>query len=375
MHRILTAILFLVSGLLIYWFFNPEIYFFEILGLHNNNRIIIPSNNLFLFLKNYAADMLFCAAAFTTALYLSKRRYPTGYTCSLVALPFLSEILQGLQIMHGTFDWIDLLIYAMLLTIFYKKNTTSMKRISTHFSGIATVLIFALIVAASSGSKKSRKPLPPPPPPPPPKVYTNGTVKLAEKPDEIFSKPALSQFLKSVKNLSIVLRVPGQVTKVLEEQKYSSNSIYNTIEKEFAKAGYIVRDRALFQQVLENTSVDYSKIKELTGTDLIVEIVGYQKVIYSLTSYTDSAGNDIKLSTGSTITGIKAEFKIISVKENDFVGSYVFYSTPCVEGCKYIFDENGIYKGWNPDYFATTEKIENFFKECSLRLQTELKAK
>jgi len=65
MHRILTAILFLVSGLLIYWFFNPEIYFFEILGLHNNNRIIIPSNNLFLFLKNYAADMLFCAAAFT----------------------------------------------------------------------------------------------------------------------------------------------------------------------------------------------------------------------------------------------------------------------------------------------------------------------
>jgi hypothetical protein len=371
MHRIQTAILFLVSGLLVYWFFNPEIYFFEIFGLHNNNHIIIPSNNLFLFLKNYAADILFCAAAFTTALYFADRHYPAGYTCSLVALPFLSEILQGLRIMHGTFDWVDLLIYSLLLTIFYKRNITSMKRISGHLGGIAAVLIFALAVVGSSGSKRASKPLPPPPP----KVYTNGTVKLTEKPDEVFSKPALSQFLKSVKNLSLVLRVPGQVTKVLEEQKYSSNSIYNTIEKEFAKSGYTVRDRGLFQQVLENKGVDYSKIKELTETDLIVEIVGYQKVLYPLISYTDSAGNEIRLKTGFTITGIKAEFKIISVKDNDFVGSYVFYSTPCVNGCKYIFDEYGIYKGSDTDYFDTTEKLENFFKECSIRLQAELKAK
>jgi hypothetical protein len=196
--------------------------------------------------------------------------------------------------------------------------------------------------------------------------------------------------LQTASNLSIVLRVPGQITKVLEEDKFAYNSIYNTVEKEIAKAGFTVRDRGLFQQVLENTTVDYSKIKELTGTDLILELVGYEKIKYPVPSYIDQDGNEKATKAGLTIsrekdftitgekdftiTGAKAEFKIISVKENDFVGSYIFYSTPCTNGCTYKFNQYGATSAAT-DYFSTNIDLENFFKDCGLRLIKILRPK
>jgi hypothetical protein len=369
MQKILTAILLLISGLAAYWFFRPSVYFFELFGVNNSNTIVISDNALSLFAKNYFADIVWCIAVFQIASLLMQRKYPSLYFYSLIALPFLSEILQGFKIIRGSFDWIDILIYSSLLVLFYHKKTFHMQKLTKHFAGVSVTVFFILAMLASAGPRKTTYK------PPPPLVYTSGTIKLPEKKDEIFSKPSLSRILQTASNLSIVLRVPGQITKVLEEGKFATNSIYNTVEKEIAKAGFTVRDRGLFQQVLENTSVDYSKIKELTGTDLILELVGYEKVKYPVSDYKDQDGNEKAVkASGLTITGAKAEFKIISVKENDFVGSYIFYSTPCTNGCTYKFNQYGETSA-STDSYSTNIEVENFFKDCALRLIKELRPK
>ena len=363
MLKVLTAILLLTSGLLAYWFFRPNIYFFNLLELGNEESTTIISHSaLSLFIRNYFADIVWCIAVYLIAFLLRQHNYPSLYYYFLLALPFVSEGLQGLGIVRGTFDWIDILIYLSLFLLFYQNKTSCMRNKTKNLAGISSVVIFILAMLASTGPKKVVY------------TYTPGTVKLVETKDDIFTKPSLTKILQTTSNLSIVLRVPGQITKVLEENKFASNSIYNTVEKEIARAGFTVRDRGLFQQVLENTSVDYSKIKELTGTDLILELVGYEKVKYPISKYRDNAGNEKTNKSPFAITGAKAEFKLISVNENDFVGSYVFYSTPCTNGCTYRFNQFGEATGVT-DFFSTTMAVEDFFRDCSLRLIKELRQK
>lgn len=216
----------------------------------------------------------------------------------------------------------------------------------------------------------------------PAKVVTEeGTVKLTEKKDEIFTKPSLLNYLNLTKTPTIVLRVPQQVDKLLEENRYSKSQIYNTIEKELAKADFIVRDRALYQKVLDqNVSTDYSKIKELTETDLILELVSADDERYNTNQYTNRRGKPRITDGPMTIFGKQVEFKLIKVKENDLVGSYTFHFTPCVNGCLYNIDHLGtLYniststKIVKPYEFVTQDRLEEFYKNCAKLLIKELK--
>lgn len=262
-----------------------------------------------------------------------------------------------------------------------------MAQLKKHFIGILflTVLIIGFI-----GSKASK------PIPKKPKVYITGTIKLNQKENDIFTKPSLSKILSTKENLSIVLRVPAPPKNVtqeeknnvfyirLKEQQERNNSIYNTIEKEFSKANFIVRDRALFNKVLDNEASDYSKINELTDTDLILELVRYKNVTYNTNTYIDEEGSEQTISNNFSLTGTMAEFKIIDVKKNDLVGVYTFNYTPCVKGCKYRFSppSSKLYplstagdshiKSYE---FVTQDVLENFFKESSLHLIKELRGK
>ena len=266
MIKILTAILLLISGLAVYWLLNPGIYFFYFFTPGYNHPLITADNFYLIFIKNHLADIIWCTAIFLIASVLLEKKYPAIYPVLLILLPFTSEIFQQLSIIPGTFDWIDLLLYLMLFLLFYHSKILNMQNLKKHFYGTIAIASFMFALLASYGPKKITY------------NYTKGTVKLPEKNDETFRKPSLTKILQATKNLSIVLRTPGTLTKLLDEQKYSTNSIYTTVEKEFVKAGMIVRDRGLFQQVLENTTADYSKIKELTETDLILEIVGLEKM-------------------------------------------------------------------------------------------------
>jgi predicted small lipoprotein YifL len=204
-----------------------------------------------------------------------------------------------------------------------------MKKISKHLLGISAIAI----TLASIFACKSKGPL-----------YTPGTIKLTQKEDDVFSKNTLRQYLKSTTTPTIVLRVASDVSsKVLQEQNkgvlnnstIDFNAVYNTVEKELAKSNFIVRDRALYQKVFESTNTtEYSQIKELTNTDLILEIIIQKNVPYATNKYIDSKDRQKMTQTPIKLNGSKVEFKIIHVKSNDLVGSYTFFNTPCVEGCK-----------------------------------------
>lgn len=212
-------------------------------------------------------------------------------------------------------------------------------------------------------------------------VTEQGTVKLSPKQDETFTKTSLLTYLRQTQSPTIVLRVPQQVDKLLEENRYSKSEIYNTIEKELAKANFVVRDRALYQKVLDqNLSTDYSKIKELTDTDLILELVSSDEERYNTNQYSNSRGKQRITDGPMTIYGQKVEFKLIKVKENDLVGSYTFHFTPCINGCAYAIEKNGtLYhlststKILKPYEFVTPDRLEEFYTRCAKLLIRELR--
>ena len=243
-----------------------------------------------------------------------------------------------------------------------------MRKSTQHVVGILVIVVFT---AALLGSRSKRPPVAAPPPPPPPNMQT-GTFKLQPKPDEIFTKQATTRMLRATEHPSIVLRVPAPGDKVTEEQRQSNATIYNTIEKEFAKAGYVVRDRALFakvleQQELEKEVLDYSKIGSVTNTDLILELVSFTRPKYTATEYVDENGARQTSPREFVFVGVQLEFKLISVNENDMVGSYTFNYAPCGEGCKQTF---------NADLKTPVEVDSDvpmgFFREAAMRLIQEL---
>lgn len=121
MSKILIAIILLALGLSTYWNFRPNIYIFSFLQITNPTPIEFSPSLLSLFAKNHLADTIWCVAVFLMVLYLKERRYPLLYTYFLLTLPFSSEILQGLNIVKGTFDWIDLIIYSLVMIFIFKK--------------------------------------------------------------------------------------------------------------------------------------------------------------------------------------------------------------------------------------------------------------
>jgi hypothetical protein len=235
-----------------------------------------------------------------------------------------------------------------------------MQKWTQHCAGILVIAVFTLALFGSGGKKR--------PAPVPPTMVT-GTFTLQPLDDEIFTKQATATMLHATESPSIVLRVPAPGEKVTEEQRQSNNTIYNTIEKEFAKAGYIVRDRALFAKVLEQEVLDYSKIGSVTKTDLILELVSFTRPKYTVRDYVDENGLRATAPRDFVFSGVKLEFKLISVAENDMVGSYTFHYAPCAEGCKETF---------NADLTAPVEVDSDvpldFFREAATRLIEELKA-
>ncbi len=374
MVRLTVTILLLFSGIIAYWFFRPEIFFFDFISVYNTNPVTVSDSWFYIFFRNYYADAAWCAAVFITAAMLRKKNVPELYPAVLMFIPFVSEILQHLKIITGTFDLIDIFIYSVLYISYCHlshQNFVFMNKFKNHIVGAATVFFFTFALLSSAGPKKSTyKPAPPP-------ILSKGVVTLTQQKDDIFTKPSLTPYLRSLKNPSIVLRVPGYLDEILVKNKYST-SLYNSIELEFAKADFIVRDRALFQKVLDNPTQDYSKIKELTETDFIVEMITYGNVNYSTNTYTDVNGTETKTAAPLLLSGRKVEFRVIKVKDNDLVGAYTFNYAPCTKGCTYSFDQKGNYylaglKTMVIPTELTSDELENFLKACSQQLIKILK--
>ncbi|MDB5006389.1 MAG: hypothetical protein JWP45_782 [Mucilaginibacter sp.] len=185
-------------------------------------------------------------------------------------------------------------------------------------------LIFAVsLLAASCGS------------------YTS-LIKYQNLPDDVYANNNLKQYLEKSKSPKIVLRVPNSNDKATSNTiiNQNNNVLYNAIEKELLKEGFNVRDRGLFNEIMDKSkSADYSKLGEETDTDLILEVVNINTdVLYSTNKVTLANNNkgDDKYNVGAINykkNGASVEFRLIMVKNNEIAGNYKYNFTPCVSGC------------------------------------------
>ena len=167
-------------------------------------------------------------------------------------------------------------------------------------------------------------------------------VRFAPKAPELYSKKSLAQLLKNSPSPKIVLRVPGM-------KKESEALVCNAIEKQLFRSGFTVRDRSLFNNVFPKTgNIDYTTVNSLTDTDLILELVQFNpRIPYSTNKYFQKTKKgevertiaDSKNSL--TLYGGVVEFKLIQVRTNELVGTYLFNYVPCLDGCPYEIQSDG----------------------------------
>lgn len=106
----------LLLGLLNYFFFQPHIDFFQFIPLHPRKQYLIQNNGIRQFMTGYFSDFAWCSALYLVIVILSELNYLNIY-CKILtlSLPFIIETAQHLGIIQGTFDWYDVLTYAITL--------------------------------------------------------------------------------------------------------------------------------------------------------------------------------------------------------------------------------------------------------------------
>jgi hypothetical protein len=207
-----------------------------------------------------------------------------------------------------------------------------------HVIGIFTVFLSFLMLYSSGVQKK-----------------IVGQAKFEAKQDDLFAKESLKTLIKNNKNTKIVVRnLVGNNNAIKVSGGDPGNSLINILEKVFTKNEFIVRDRALFEKSFNQSgATDYSKMKDLTDTDLILELVQISNIPYVTNTYYKN-GRLKKISSLQAplqYTGIKIELKIIKVKENDIVGTYTFYDSPCKDGCD-VYKYLKQYYAYDPTNYA-----------------------
>jgi len=163
-------------------------------------------------------------------------------------------------------------------------------------------------------------------------------IKFTPPPEETITTKLLSNFLENNRNPKVVLRTPSVPKRSTESGDRSEvyNDIYNAIEKELLNQGFIVRDRALFEEIASNeaNSVDYEMLKLKSDTELIVELSKLDiEVLYETNEYYSGPSSNKKktLNYLYKIYGASIEFKIVLIQNNEFAGSYQFNYAPCNE--------------------------------------------
>jgi hypothetical protein len=238
---------------------------------------------------------------------------------------------------------------------------------------------------------------------------SNQMVKFSLKQKEVYTNNNLKTFLATNPRANIVLRVSNiaeqGITKSTNDKMIGTNETnqsmdiyYNAIEKELLRAGFSVRDRGLFNEVLSKMqrdnqqNIDYSQIKELTNTDLILEVIKINPAVPYETNQTyvvNKKGNQVSKTNYNSYKryGASAEYKIILLKNNEMAGTYTFNYAPCIDGCPIsTFNNKSINKSKkpNPDFktkvnsvtpYEGVEKdvMEDFIRKSTQDLITAMK--
>jgi len=222
------------------------------------------------------------------------------------------------------------------------------------------ILLIAIVIAITSCSSKY--------------------IKFSPTKNEIYTTERLSQFLKENKNPKVVLRTPVTSIKATEEEDVSF--LYGAIEKEFLSQGFIVRDRSLFNQVVANNqnSVNYSKLKDKTDTDLIIELIKIDgEILYETNKYTTEKGKTGLLVTPYKRYGAAVEFKVVLIDNNEFAGTFKFNYAPCSKNNKCVINESWkkrvkrINKGKESYEKVKNNDLEDFIRGATRELVNDMR--
>ena len=229
---------------------------------------------------------------------------------------------------------------------------------------IITISVFAILIMTSCSSGKK-------------------IIKFPTVPDETYANSNLKEFFKTNKNPNIVLRVPNNNDKATSNTSTSKNNdvLFNTIEKELLRENFSVRDRGLFNELLSKSQTsDYSKIKELTNTDIILEVVNIDPSVLYSTNKVTIVGAKKEIEQIGNIDykekGASVEYKVILVKNNEIAGSYKFNYKPCTDGCELTtFKFTGRNYNMKIELRETVEinTMEEFMKLTSKKLITSFR--
>ena len=142
----------------------------------------------------------------------------------------------------------------------------------------------------------------------------------------------IRKFIKQNPKASIVVTAPNSKEK--STQSDPNSNIYNVIEKELLRAGFDVKDRGLYNEVVSKSKeINYVELKKLTGTDVILELVKVNTdVPYKTNKWYKKDGKEMIYEDGEfTLKGTSIEFKFTLIEGNKYAGSYTFNSVPCTE--------------------------------------------
>ena len=164
-----------------------------------------------------------------------------------------------------------------------------------------------------------------------------GHLRFQPKTNETIATPSIKEYLKLHPNPSIVLKAPNSENK--STQSDPNSYIYNAIEKELLIAGFDVKDRGLFNEVVgKSNEINYSELKKLTNTELLLELVNVStKIEYRTNKFYTKDGKENVVNQNFTKYGAVIEFKLTIIETNQFAGSYSFYYSPCTSensGCE-----------------------------------------
>ncbi|HEX6550284.1 MAG TPA: hypothetical protein VF117_06385 [Gammaproteobacteria bacterium] len=168
----------------------------------------------------------------------------------------------------------------------------------------------------------------------------------APQPDEINIRPSLRQLVHDHPTLKVVLRVPNVTTNVTQSQGGQNagaaeallNNAYDDIEKRLFNAGFVVRDRALLSNLINERGItSYKDIQSRVDTDLIIDVSSLrfnQPQDWLLTpNYTSDDGvvGNAGTSMGEAVAYVEAKFIIV---ESGEVGGIVTLHVPICESVK-----------------------------------------
>jgi hypothetical protein len=160
-----------------------------------------------------------------------------------------------------------------------------------------------------------------------------GTVKpnVASR-NEIVITPELRSLLAANPRPKVVIRVPNPPNNVTEAEKF--NSYINLIEKTFLQGGFVVRDRALLENLMRAGSTDYRSIQRTIDTDIIVDILSLE---FNISNPVDTFFNittqrqEQFATTANFIDCPKAklECRLTIVDKGQLGGLFTFYASRC----------------------------------------------